>query len=303
MIEHSAEGYPSAIKLLKRYSLFANKNRGQNFLDDENIIRNILSPLTLSADSEVLEIGPGLGHTSYQILSRGARLTAIELDERFAPVLQTLQDKFPQFKLIFKDARELDWQQFISGPKSYVVGNLPYNLSTELFSKALLESFAAKAMVFLLQREVSQKFAALPGTKQYGPLSVLARIYGDIVLGPRVAKGSFYPAPKIESQALYLKKNNEYAIDLNELSDLLNFLENCFAYRRKTLANNLDKYLHKTPQTHKYSDLLKKFSDDGRINLKVRPEDTEVHQYYELFCILKQAGCYDIRGERGVISE
>lgn len=297
MIERGAEGYPSAAKLLKQYSLFADKNRGQNFLDDANIIRNILSPFNLSASSKVLEIGPGLGHTSFQILSSGASLTALEIDQRFAPILRKLEERFPQFELIFKDAREVNWQQFLEGEQAYIVGNLPYNLSTELFTKALLEGFSAKAMLFLLQKEVSQKFAAKAGSKQYGPMSVLAKIYGEVSLGPRVAKGSFYPAPKIESQVIYLQKSQEYDLSTRNLYDFYDLLQNSFAFRRKTLANNIQSYLSNLPEGLNSSDILTKLSDDGKISLKVRPEEMEAHMFYKLFCLLKQIGCYDYRGE------
>lgn len=297
--------YPSAAKLCRELGIKADKNLGQNFLDKQESITKMLSVFDLNENSQVLEIGPGLGHMSHSLLEKGVELHSIEIDKRFEPVLTKLAEAYPKFHIIWADALELDWSKlFLQKKDLYLIANLPYYLSTDLFIKALLELFEAKGMSFLLQREVAEKFAAQPGSKDYGPPAALADLYGKKNLGLRLPAGSFYPPPTIESRVLNLKKeplqdsaisdsynfeeiNNFSAISPITLKEFWIFLVDVFQTRRKTLRNNLKSMLEKTypDESVKVLDSLDSSHND---ELTKRPEMLSGHQLWYIFNAIKR---------------
>ncbi|MDO5033439.1 MAG: 16S rRNA (adenine(1518)-N(6)/adenine(1519)-N(6))-dimethyltransferase RsmA [Eubacteriales bacterium] len=239
--ESSDFSYPSARQLCREFNLQAKKHWGQNFLDRGLSIQKMLSPFNLSTDSCVLEIGPGLGHLSQAILARGARLLALEIDKDLGPVLGALEERYSNFQVLYGPAQAWDWGQLLSSCKgdSYVFGNLPYYLSSELYAKALLEVGEARGMSFLLQREVAERFAHAPASKLYGPLSVLGQSYGRVSLGERIKAAAFYPPPTIESRVLRLEKWPSPLLASSSLPAYWAYLQAAFQNRRKTLMNNL----------------------------------------------------------------
>lgn len=281
-VESKDSAYPSAKQLCQDYQIQPKKAWGQNFLDRGPSIQKILSPFDFSADSLVLEIGPGLGHLSQAILATGAQLIAIEIDQDLQAVLTDLADHYPKFQLIYSPAQDLDWQQVLAGRSGplYVLGNLPYYLSSELYAKALLELWHAQAMSFLLQREVSERFAHAPRSKLYGPLSVLGQTYGQVRLGERLKASAFYPPPSIESRVLILEKAPQDLIQPDQLANYWAFLQVAFQTRRKTLANNLAGSPWASDQNiHALSSIL----NDVKIKPAARAEDLSASQFVQIF--------------------
>lgn len=280
--------YPSAKALCQQYKLQPKKAWGQNFLDKGPSIQKMLSPFHLSSDSQVLEIGPGLGHLSQAILASGARLLAIEIDEDLAPVLSELAQTYPHFQVLYSPAQDLDWRALLpySPGQLYVFGNLPYYLSSELYCKALLELWEARGMSFLLQREVAERFAQTPKSKLYGPLSVLGQTYGQVRLGERLKASAFYPPPSIESRVLILEKRPTPLLAPDLRLAYWAFLQTAFQTRRKTLVNNLQV----SPWAQdKESSYLSSILNDVKIEPAARAEELCADQFVQIFEIL-QAG-------------
>ncbi len=274
-------GYPSAADLCRKYKLKANKNFGQNFLDNRESIERMLSVFSLNEEAYVLEIGPGLGHTSQAILERGAYLSAIEIDSAFKPALDDLGAKYPKFKVYYADARNKAWSSiFPADVKIYVIANLPYYLSTELFTKALLDLPNAEGMSFLLQREVAIKFSSKPSSRDYGPPAILAQVYGEVSLGQRIAAGSFYPPPRIESQTIILMKHQEKKLAEEKFPDFYHFLKILFSSRRKTMLNNLSLHLKKDPA--KILE-IKEQALASKLDLSLRAEDVQADKLLYIF--------------------
>lgn len=275
----STAPYPRAADLCRQFQLPARKGFGQNFLDDPDILRSMLTPFAFPAGACAVEIGPGLGHLSQIILEAGLDLTAIEIDQRLRPVLELLTQEYPNFHVIFADACELDWRTLYPGATRplYFFGNLPYYLSTTLFVKALLALGDAQGMTFLLQREVAEKFAAAPGSKIYGPAACLARFYGSVSLGKIVRAGAFFPPPKIDSRILYLHRQPIDESSYEERCAFFDFLTEVFQLRRKTLYNNLKR--------SKYGkiEVLEVLKREGCVDLTRRPESFTALELWQLF--------------------
>lgn len=282
--------FPRPAELCRRYSISALKGLGQNFLNRPDLLRDMADYFDLDEGASVLEIGPGLGHLSYEILKRGAELTSIEIDERLIPVLKECLP-FPRFHLIEGDARSFSWSTLTDPSKKiYFYGNLPYYISTELFVKALIDLPHSKGMAFLLQNEAARRLCAPYGSKLYGPPAILASAYGNVEWGPRVSKGSFYPQPDIESRIFYLRAHKTPTPVLQDMEGFYRFLCLCFSMRRKTLRNNL-----KTAD----SDLQAAggqgiWSGAWAVMADKRAEEAELDFFIQLYQELKARGLSDI---------
>nr|WP_320131587.1 16S rRNA (adenine(1518)-N(6)/adenine(1519)-N(6))-dimethyltransferase RsmA [uncultured Holophaga sp.] len=214
--------------------LKAKKSFGQNFLVNEGAIRAILE-YTLDSDAEmILEIGPGPGTLTEGLLADGRPLWAMDLDPEAIGLLERRYAGREHFHLLLGDAVHAPLPEATS---LVVVGNLPYNAATPILTRFLLEGIPWKRMVLMFQLEVGLKIQGVPGSKDYGPLSVLtqsmARVSRIMKLGP----GSFRPAPKVDSIILRFDPLPE-PLPLKQRGALLDLLHRSFAQRRKTLANN-----------------------------------------------------------------
>jgi len=218
--------------LLERFSLRADKAFGQNFLVDDAILAKIVAAADLSSEDSVLEIGPGLGVLTRALAQTGAKVTAVELDDRLLPLLTETVEVLPNVKLIHADGLTFDFSSLPKG--SLLVANLPYNVATPILMRAL-ESGQFKRLVFLVQKEVAERFTASPGVKAYGALSVVMQYYAKPKKLFEVKSGSFMPPPEVTSAVVRLDVNTDVTSD----KFFVDFVHNCFRYRRKTLRKNL----------------------------------------------------------------
>jgi 16S rRNA (adenine1518-N6/adenine1519-N6)-dimethyltransferase len=215
------------------------KRFGQNFLHDMRIIQRIVSSIVPKENEPVLEIGPGQGALTAVLLPHKPQLTAVEIDRDLAAMLRTkfIDDKY--FSLIEGDALQFDLRSLQAAPHSLrVVGNLPYNISTPLLFHLLSQREYIRDMHFMLQKEVVQRMAAEPGSKDYGRLSIMAQYYCQVTSLFDVPPSSFFPPPKVMSAIVRLQpREPELAARNTEtLSHLVNI---AFQQRRKTLRNTL----------------------------------------------------------------
>lgn len=218
--------------LLERFSLRADKAFGQNFLVDDAILTKIVAAAGLSSADSVLEIGPGLGVLTGALAQTGARVTTVELDDRLLPLLSETVEVFTNVELIHADGLSFDFSKVPKG--SLLVANLPYNVATPILMRAL-ESGQFKRLVFLVQKEVAERFTASPGVKAYGALSVVMQYYARPKKLFEVKPGSFMPPPEVTSAVVRLDVNTDVTSD----KVFVDFVHNCFRYRRKTLRKNL----------------------------------------------------------------
>ncbi|TJZ78933.1 16S rRNA (adenine(1518)-N(6)/adenine(1519)-N(6))-dimethyltransferase RsmA [Chitiniphilus eburneus] len=249
------------------------KRFGQNFLQDQGVIADIVNAVDPHPGDALVEIGPGLAALTGPLITRAGRLHAVEIDR---DIVAHLTQRYSAEELVIHnvDAMKFDFGQLADeiapGGKLRLVGNLPYNISTPLLFH--LASFAPRIadMHFMLQKEVVDRMVAEPSTTDYGRLSVMLqlRFYMERVLD--VPPGAFYPPPKVDSAVVRLLPWPEPRYLVNDLGRLEDLVVAAFAQRRKTLRNNLKGIVDDTL-----------FATLG-INPGLRPENLEVGQFVAL---------------------
>lgn len=222
----------------KSHSVRPKKYLGQHFLKDQNIARNIVSALTGYKDyDKVLEVGPGMGVLSGLLFENAKYQTYLmEIDTESVTYLK---EHYPKFKenILYQDFLKADLSQIFTDPYA-IIGNFPYNISSQIFFKILEEKDKVTEVVCMLQREVAQRISAPPGNKTYGILSVLLQAYYDIEYLFTVEPGVFKPPPKVKSAVIRLQRNEVSQLPCNEIL-FRQVVKQGFQNRRKTLRNAL----------------------------------------------------------------
>ncbi len=215
----------------------AKKALGQHFLTDQSIARGIVDALTAGGVRDVLEIGPGMGVLSQYLLQReDIDLRLVEIDQESVDYLLT---HYPgiEGKLYMADYLKLDIRQLFIG--SYrVIGNFPYNISSQIFFKILDDKDLVPEVVCMIQKEVAERIAEKPGSKTYGILSVLLQAWYDIEYLFSVGSGAFCPPPKVQSAVIRLRRNSRSELGCDERL-FRQVVKTAFNQRRKTLRNAL----------------------------------------------------------------
>lgn len=213
----------------------AKKHLGQHFLRDLEVARRIAASLPLDSHTCVLEIGPGTGVlTQFLLQNPLIDLTAVELDSES---VEYLNHHFPQLKVIEADFLKMDLKAVFKD-KFCIIGNFPYNISSQIFFKMLDNKEAIPCLVGMIQKEVAERMAAPAGSKTYGILSVLMQAYFKIEYLFTVHEHVFDPPPKVKSAVIRLTRNDVTKIDCNEQL-FKTVVKTAFNQRRKTLRNSL----------------------------------------------------------------
>lgn len=255
------------------------KALGQHFLTDLNIARDIASSLIAENNTEVLEIGPGMGVlTQYLLERKELSLRAVEIDRESVDWLLV---HFPQINgsLIEGDFLKMDLGNFFKG-SFCVIGNFPYNISSQIFFKILSHKDSIPQVVCMIQKEVAERIAEKPGTKTYGILSVLLQAWYGIEYLFTVGEGAFNPPPKVKSAVIRLRRNGrtELGCDENLFKEVV---KTSFNQRRKTLRNSLKPLINKKAEREGWSpDELASFTSDKIFDL--RPERLSVDEFVKL---------------------
>ncbi len=205
---------------------------GQHFLISQKILERIAVAACGDHCPSIVEIGPGQGALTERLLAHAEHVAAIELDPALADMIAA---KFPQVELVRGDALEVDFNRW---PDSPIAGNLPYYVATAIIERVVR---LRRRAVFLIQKEVAQRVAAGPGSRDYGYLSVATQLFAraEIVFG--VKPGAFRPPPKVDSSVIRLTpRDGDWGVA--DVDEFLQFLSRCFQHKRKTLRNNLVDY-------------------------------------------------------------
>jgi len=219
----------------------AKKNLGQHFLKDQNIARKIVDSLQASEVSNVLEIGPGMGVlTQYLLQNERYTTSVVEIDHESVDYLKV---HFPNLgdRIISKDFLRLKLEDYFPGSFA-VIGNFPYNISSQIFFKVLDYKNQVPEVVGMIQKEVAERLATGPGSKTYGILSVLLQAYYDIEYLFTVHEHVFNPPPKVKSAVIRLTRNSRQMLDCNEKL-FVTLVKAAFNQRRKTMRNSLKQFL------------------------------------------------------------
>ena len=217
----------------------ARKRFGQNFLHDPGVIERIVRAINPQPDDAMVEIGPGLGALTEELLAENPNLQVVELDRDLIPVLRTKFFNYPGFTIHEADALKFDFSQLAAEKPLRIVGNLPYNISTPLIFHLLSQSGVVKDMHFMLQKEVVQRLAAVSGDNHYGRLGIMAQYFCRVQPLFEVGPGAFRPAPKVDSAIVRLVPHDTLPHPAQDLGVLQQVVRTAFNARRKTLRKAL----------------------------------------------------------------
>ncbi|MBL1271444.1 MAG: 16S rRNA (adenine1518-N6/adenine1519-N6)-dimethyltransferase [Marinobacter maritimus] len=217
----------------------ARKRFGQNFLHDPGVIERIIRAIHPKPDDAIVEIGPGLGAITEEILAVNPKLQVVELDRDLIPVLRTKFFNYPDFRIHEADALKFDFNQLVDEKPLRIIGNLPYNISTPLIFHLLAQSGVVQDMHFMLQKEVVQRMAAVPGDNNYGRLGIMTQYFCKVQPLFEVGPSAFRPAPKVDSAIVRLVPHTEFPYPAKDLGTLQAVVRTAFNARRKTLRKAL----------------------------------------------------------------
>jgi 16S rRNA (adenine1518-N6/adenine1519-N6)-dimethyltransferase len=269
--------YEEVRAALRESELKPKKKLGQNFLIHERVIDTIVRLIDLSPADEVLEIGPGLGFLTRRLVAGAAKVWAVEVD----PLLVARLRGAPfaddsRFELIHGDILEIALPDSLPQRRIKLVGNLPYSISTPVLFRIFQWRAHFSTLVLMVQREVAERMASRPGTKDYGALSVWCQIYGRIVDKAAVSPEAFFPRPQVRSTVLKIELYAEPMVDVADLPALRGLVRCAFGQRRKTLGNALAGWL---AGGRNASDSLLR---DQNIDTRRRGETLSVEQFIHL---------------------
>lgn len=213
------------------------KHLGQHFLHDPNILAKIVSAIAPEKTDNIIEIGPGAGALTSQILPLAKSMTAIEIDQDLIPILQQSCQPLGELILIAQDVLTVEFDQL--GENMRIIGNLPYNISTPILFHLVKTIDQISDMHFMLQKEVVDRLAASPGNKDYGRLSVMLQYYCDIEFLFKVPPGAFTPPPKVESAVVRLAPRRPNLLPNVSYASLSHIVRLAFGQRRKMLRKSL----------------------------------------------------------------
>lgn len=215
------------------------KRFGQNFLHDPHVIQRIVKSIRPREGQHMVEIGPGEGALTRELLPILGQLDVVELDRDLIPLLESKFATLGELRVHQADALKFDFCQLSPGPAQLrVVGNLPYNISTPLLFHLLDMSHCIQDMHFMLQKEVVQRITAKPGSGQYGRLSVMMQYHCQTEMLFTVGPGAFRPAPRVDSAIVQLTPYRQPPVEVDPVI-LAQLVTRAFGQRRKTLRNNL----------------------------------------------------------------
>lgn len=247
------------------------KRYGQNFLKNQDIIEQITNSISPTPKDLIVEIGPGGGAITRKLKKYGSRLVAIEIDEETKPLLNPLEDEKTSIK--YADFLEIDLNKFLndySYEKLYMIGNLPYYITTPIIEHIIDSRIPLESLTIMVQKEVADRFLAIPGTKEYGYMTVLLNYHFDIKKITDVSKKDFEPMPKVDSTVIKLIKKEEQDIDYDRFKQ---FFKDSFKFKRKTLNNNLKAYNREK---------IQKVLEDNGFSLSNRAEEIDLKTFIDI---------------------
>ena len=256
--------------IMNKYNITANKNYGQNFLIDENVVQEIVEKAEVNKEDLVIEIGPGLGNLTKYLLASAGKVICIELDTKVIKILNDRFSLFNNFELINNDVLKVDLNELIKSNSQFskvkVVANLPYYITTPIIMKLLEEHLDLESITVMVQKEVALRLTEKPGQKETGAITYTINYYTNPTLEINVSKECFIPSPKVDSAVIKLEvlKTPKVQVENEEL--FFKIIKTAFLQKRKTLVNSLSN------NGIANKEFVEKMLDELNIDLQIRSE-------------------------------
>ena len=269
--------------IMKKYGIYANKSLGQNFLVDDNVVKSIVDAADVCDEDLVIEIGPGLGTLTNELLQRAKKVIAIELDTRMIRILEDRFSLYNNLEIINEDVLKVDLNTIIKKEKenngiksAKIVANLPYYITTPIIMKLLEEKSGFESITVMIQKEVADRLCETPGGKLSGAITYSVFYYAEAREVLKVPNNSFIPAPEVDSEVINLQVRKKPPVQADE-KKLFKIIKYAFMQRRKTLTNALSKC-----DLFQDKEQLKKILKDLNINEKVRGEELTLQDFADI---------------------
>ena len=229
------------IKKMSELMITPKKKYSQNFLTDYAVVEKAIDALQVQKDEQIIEIGPGLGALSQEILDRGFPLDAYEIDEDMASHLKEYfkSNIYPNFNVERIDFLKVNLNKY-EGKKVKFISNIPYNIASDVIEKIVTSPLDVKCFEFMVQKEVYDRIKSKVNTKDYGPLNIFIDYVGTLSVVQKVPAKSFIPSPNVDSIILIIDFNKERNRDLEK--EFIQITKASFNMRRKTILNNLQQF-------------------------------------------------------------
>lgn len=251
------------------------KKYGQNFLRNTSVVNSIVEKSEIPSDTLVLEVGPGQGALTCKLAEYAKQVVCYEIDSDLETTLINLQKKYPNVHINFGDFLDrnigLDIEKY-DFKHVYFISNVPYYITTPILMKLMDSDVKIEKVVMMVQKEVGERFSALPGSKNYSSITVFLNYFYNVKKLLNVGRNEFYPVPNVDSEVICfeLKDNKEY---LKDDTFFFKLVRDSFKFKRKTIRNNLKNY-----DLSKIESVLKKYNFD----LSTRAEQLPVSVFVEL---------------------
>lgn len=260
------------------YNIVPTKSKGQNFLFDENVVEKIVDSASLTKKDIVLEIGPGLGVLTDYLVERASQVVAVELDKKLVGFLHKKYESINNLKIVEGDVLKLDLDTLDLPTPYKIVANLPYNITSNFIRTFLEAKNPPTEMIIMIQKEVAQRIIAQVGDMSL--LSLAVQFYAEPQILFTVGRGSFWPAPKVDSAVISLKLKKQPAF--NDPKLFFKLAKIGFSAKRKQLHNNLANGFHLT------SDEVKSLIKNVGLDERIRAQDLEIGDWIKLIKLLNK---------------
>lgn len=266
--------------IMDKYHITANKNLGQNFLVNDDAVTGIVDAANVSKDDLIIEIGPGLGTLTKELLDRAGKVICIELDKRMIEILNDRFSMYDNFKVLNDDVLKVNLKELIAEEKvktTKIVANLPYYITTPIIMKLLEERLDIETITVMIQKEVADRLVTKPGTGDTGAITYAIHYYTNPKRVLEVPNTAFIPEPKVNSTVINLEVLKEPKVAVKNEEKLFEIIKTAFMQKRKTLLNalaNSNKYGSKE-QIDKTLELLS-------IDNRVRPEKLTLEEFAKI---------------------
>ncbi|MGE5473665.1 MAG: 16S rRNA (adenine(1518)-N(6)/adenine(1519)-N(6))-dimethyltransferase RsmA [Ignavibacteriales bacterium] len=268
--------------IMQKYNINANKRFGQNFLIDQHVLDSIIKAGEVSKDDLVIEVGPGLGILTSELCKNADKVAAIEIDKRFAQILDEVLNSFGNYNIIQDDILKVNLDELIARfnhpKKAKVIANLPYYITTPVIMKFLEECTQISSIVVMVQKEVAERITAKPGGKEYGALTVSTCFYGTAKKMFDVPPHCFMPRPDVTSSVIRIDLNENPPVEVKSKENFFKVVKASFAQRRKTLLNSLaNSGIFGVPK-----DAIAKILEEIGIEENRRPETLTIQEFAKI---------------------
>ena len=276
----------STAEIIKKYGFSIQKKFGQNFLIDEHVLDKIIDAAQIDTTYGVIEIGPGLGTMTRRLAALSKKVVAIEIDRQLIPILSDTLSDCDNVKVINADVMKTDLgelidEEFKDMPVK-VVANLPYYITTPIVMSLLEGRFAIESITIMIQKEVAERMRAVPGSKDYGALSLAVGYYADAYIAANVPPNCFMPRPKVGSCVIRLNVRKEPDVSVKDEKQMFALIRGAFNQRRKTLVNAVANYEGLSFKKEEIEEALKKLD----LSPSIRGEALDLRQFAALSDIL-----------------